>query len=95
MFCEDKLPSRFDFGKSKYGGPFTTEQVEDVKTFLRMSVILIFCSLFPGEAFIVYKHSNKLINLISHRGNRASECFITAIDLKSGILLWNDTPTTP
>ena len=34
-FCENELPSRMDFGKSKYGGPFTTEQVEDVKTFLR------------------------------------------------------------
>ena len=33
-YCEDELPSRIDFGKSKYGGPFTTEQVEDVKTFL-------------------------------------------------------------
>ena len=32
-YCEDELPSRIDFGKSKYGGPFTTEQVEDVKTF--------------------------------------------------------------
>ena len=32
-FWEDKLPSRLDNGKTKYGGPFTTEQVEDVKTF--------------------------------------------------------------
>ena len=32
-YCEDELPSRLDFGKSKYGGPFTTEQVEDVKIF--------------------------------------------------------------
>ena len=35
-YCDDKLPSRIDFGKSKYGGPFTTEQVEDVKTFFRL-----------------------------------------------------------
>ena len=35
-YCEDELPSRIDFGKTKYGGPFTTEQVEDVKTFLRL-----------------------------------------------------------
>ena len=33
-YCEDELPSRIDFSKSKYGGPFTTEQVEDIKTFL-------------------------------------------------------------
>ena len=29
-YCEDELPFHIDFGKSKYGGPFTTEQVEDV-----------------------------------------------------------------
>ena len=40
-YCEDEPPSRIDFGKSKYGGPFTTEQVEDVKTFLR--VIFVIC----------------------------------------------------
>ena len=32
-YCEDELPSRLDLGKSKYGGPFSTEQVEDVKVF--------------------------------------------------------------
>ena len=40
-FWEEELPSRIDFGKSKYGGPFTTEQVENVKTTLRMLVVSI------------------------------------------------------
>ena len=31
-YWEEDIPSRIDLGKSKYGGPFTTEQVEDVKT---------------------------------------------------------------
>ena len=45
-YHEDVLPSRIDFGKHKYGGPFTTEQVEDVKTFFKiMAVILIGCVL--------------------------------------------------
>ena len=39
-YCEDELPSRLDLGKEKYGGPFTTEQVEDVKTFLRILQVL-------------------------------------------------------
>ena len=39
-YCEDELPSRIDFGKHKYGGPFTTEEVENVKTFLRMLVVI-------------------------------------------------------
>jgi len=33
------VPSRMDLGKSKYGGPFTTEQVEDVKSFLKLLVM--------------------------------------------------------
>ena len=41
-YYEDELPSRLDLGKEKYGGPFTTEQVEDVKVFLGiLRVILI------------------------------------------------------
>ena len=40
-YCEDELPSRLDLGKEKYGGPFTTEQVEDVKVFLGILRILL------------------------------------------------------
>ena len=39
-YCEDEIPSRIDFGKRKYGGPFTTEEVEDVKTFFKILLIL-------------------------------------------------------
>ena len=62
-YCEDKLPSRLDNGKSKYGGPFTTEQVEDVKTFWRMllviavilSFILVEASLNPSSTILESK----------------------------------------
>ena len=40
-YWENKLPSRVDLGKSKYGGPFSEEDVENVKTFLRMVVVLL------------------------------------------------------
>ncbi len=40
-YWEDKLPSRMDLGKSRYGGPFSTESVEDVKTFLQIAGILL------------------------------------------------------
>ena len=40
-YCEDELPSRLDFGKEKYGGPFSTEQVEDVKAFLGILQVLL------------------------------------------------------
>ena len=40
-YCEDELPSRLDLGKSKYGGPFTTEEVENVKVFIGILCVLI------------------------------------------------------
>ena len=48
-YCEDELPSRIDFGKSKYGGPFTTEQVEDVKTFFRFIPLAIVAGVLAGS----------------------------------------------
>ena len=44
-FCENSFPSRLDFGKQRYGGPFTTEQVEDVKVLFNM--VKVFLSLGP------------------------------------------------
>ncbi len=38
-YWEEDIPSRMDLGKSRYGGPFTTEQVEDVKTILRLLIV--------------------------------------------------------
>ena len=44
-YCENEQPTRLDYGKSKYGGPFTTEQVEDVKTFWRILVVILVISM--------------------------------------------------
>jgi peptide/histidine transporter 3/4 len=57
-YCEDELPSRLDFGKSKYGGPFTTEQVEDVKIFfgilgMSLSISAVF-GMMDEKDFQVY-----------------------------------------
>ena len=38
-YWEDEMPSRLDLGKLRYGGPFTTEQVEDVKTILKLLAV--------------------------------------------------------
>ena len=40
-YWENSVPSRLDLGKDKYGGPFTVEQVEDVKTVFRLLPVLI------------------------------------------------------
>ena len=49
-YWEDKPYSRIDLGKNKYGGPFTIEQVEDVKTCFR---IIIWFGFFT-PMFIVF-----------------------------------------
>ena len=54
-YCEDELPSRMDLGKEIYGGPFTTEQVEDVKAFLGILQVLLTCTWTS----IRYRHSSK------------------------------------
>ena len=40
-YWEDSIPSRIDLGKNKYGGPFSTEEVENVKTFLHLIKVLL------------------------------------------------------
>ena len=40
-YWEESVPSRLDLGKDKYGGPFTEEEVEDVKTFFRFLPLLV------------------------------------------------------
>ena len=40
-YWEEEAPSRLDLGKYKYGGPFTEEEVEDVKTVFRMLPLFI------------------------------------------------------
>ena len=44
--CYDFRPSRLDYAKERYGGPFTTSDVEDVKAFKNVFVLLISFGLF-------------------------------------------------
>ncbi len=67
-YCEDELPSHIDFGKSKYGGPFTTEQVEDVKTLLRLLPLI---SIFGMIASVLIA-SNYLYIYLVRQYNRFS-----------------------
>ena len=39
-YWENDIPPRIDLGKEKYGGPFTTEEVEDTKSFFRILLLL-------------------------------------------------------
>ena len=58
-YWEDKPYPRIDLGKSKYGGPFTTEQVEDVKTFFRIHLVMVagaFSALVVGIRLSSFNH---------------------------------------
>ena len=58
-YCEDDIPSWLDLGNNKYGGPFTTEQVEDVKAFYGICKVLFslgivfFLDIVSGPLFTV------------------------------------------
>ena len=44
-YIDEEQPTRMDYGKEKFGGPFTEEEVEDVKTVLRLLLLVICLSL--------------------------------------------------
>ena len=44
-YIDEEQPTRMDYGKGKFGGPFTEEEVEDVKTVLRLLPLVICLSL--------------------------------------------------
>ena len=55
--CDNYIPSRLDFAKERFGGPFTTQQVENVKTFFRILLVLfaigpVFALEVPASYFI-------------------------------------------
>ena len=56
-YLDEEQPSRLDFGKSKFGGPFTEEEVEDVKTVFRVLPIVII-SVFG--AFLLFASDDQL-----------------------------------
>ena len=52
-YWEESAPSRLDLGKDKYGGPFTEEEVEDVKTFLRFLPLLVCTFGFTAVTIVI------------------------------------------
>ena len=81
-YCDDERPFRIDYGKQIYGGPFTTEQVEDVKSLLSIGTVLI--SL--GPAFLLDFTALTVFNHHSFKRNYLSRNPYTDILLNKGIL---------
>ena len=53
-YIDEEHPSRLDFGKHKFGGPFTEEEVEDVKTIFRLTpVVVLVCGVLFFSEFTV------------------------------------------
>ncbi len=53
-YGEEKPYSRIDLAKNRYGGPFTTEQVEDVKSFFRIVNVMIPAAIFTSMFVLVF-----------------------------------------
>ena len=69
-YIDEEQPTRMDNGKEKFGGPFTEEEVEDVKTVLRLLPLIICLSfsvcaleLIPLMVYLFYDDQrNSLLN---------------------------------
>ena len=89
-YWEEDIPSRIDLGKSKYGGPFTIEQVEDVKTILRMAAISIPVPIILSS-FYLYQYDFEYYNLESDSNmykSNLTRCSLTAMGTVISNPLW-------
>ena len=70
-YSDNYVPSRLDFAKQRYGGPFTTEEVENVKTFLRIVFVLftigpLFALEVPASNFVFPLFGLHILKHIKH-----------------------------
>ena len=76
----DEEPSRLDYAKEIYGGPFKTENVEDVKTFLRILVIMLALGpLFALEVPIGPVFTIFIEHVINHKKGDYANCSLRNI----------------
>ena len=80
-YCDDEELNRIDFAKERYGGPFTTEQVEDVKTFFKILLVLLaLCPIFvleiPMSVFVTVIFGMHTANRSVSRSPECTSLFI-------------------
>ena len=87
-YNDGKRPSRIDFAKERFGGPFRTEEVEDVKTFLRILAVL----LALGPIYILEVPTSYFIfpsfTLHTGLGPKFKSCTARWLILESGTLAY-------
>ena len=86
-YWEDKPYSRIDLAKDKYGGPFTTEQVEDVKIVLRILAVLMIACSGMGMSFAVAGNTDKVFYDLSGAEEKNSSHNCSNETMQSRILL--------
>ena len=90
--CDNNMPSRLDFAKERFGGPFTTEQVENVKTFFQMLVILfatgpVFALEVPASYFIFPSFGMHLLYEQYRHREYCNKKFAWEVIMGSGIMM--------
>ena len=62
-YWENEIPSRINLGKRKYGDPFTTEEIEDVRTlnFLHLFKLLLSLAGILISSYFIQSSSTTLI----------------------------------
>ena len=95
LYWSDKSASRIDFAKEKYGGPFSSEEVEDVKTFFRMLLIILAMGVYfflqvPGNfsllLFAQHLNQDSIANCTSHVCSIHNH-FIVALFVVNGLTI--------
>ena len=103
-YWEEDIPSRIDLGKSRYGGPFTTEQVEDVKTVLRLlaistqfSLLFLFLNGQPITSNAIFSGMNQCeadtVHLLTYRSQWFSVLGVVVYEFVVYPLLQNKLPS--
>ena len=79
-YWEEDYPSRLGLGKEKYGGPFSEEQVENVKTVLRLIPLFVsLLGLMCAEKVRLFKFH------ISYDNSKFLSCYVLGDGLFNGV----------
>ena len=80
-YWENKTPSRIDFGKTSFGGPFSVDEVEAVKTFLKIVVVFLSSFGFYVPHYVLVNGALQFVNMFE--GSQ------TAVNGYGSYILWN------
>ena len=74
-YWNDQRYSRIDLAKTKYGGPYSTEEVENVKAFFRILSIVCIMSSFIGIGFSYEAVFNHSLSIYAGEYRQPAACF--------------------